>query len=278
MVLETLVGTILEPKVLKVTEELTVRYAQAVNDLNPRYLDVDRSGGVMAPPLFGIVPAMHLMREAMAEGVLPIPMERSVHGEQDMWFASPIAPGDVLISEGEITSTAERSTGSTLDIHVHTSTDEGDERVRQLITMFIRNRDRERAEVEPAPLRESPLVEASMSVASDQSLRYAEASLTQGIAPHEDHAFARALGYRTMFLQGQCTMAFAAKAIVDTVAGGDPSLVRRLRVRFADVVYPGDVVATSVWRTGEDPGRYMFESVNQDGAIVLADGLAEIRT
>lgn len=276
---DSLNGMRLGPETLEVTSALTRRYALAVNDENPWYLDNAKPGGVIAPPLFGVVPAMLLLRPALPDAGLPLPVDRALHLAHDMRFQSPIRAGDTLLTEGEVTRGEERSAGVILNVDVRTTTQEGEERVRQLFTIFIRDvgaRPRERTKPEVSP-GTPPVAEASMTVEPDQTYRYGAASFTMGVGPHEDPELARALGYRTMFLHGQCTMAFAAKAVVDTVGGGDPTCLRRLRVRFADVVYPGDVLTTRLWSTAsKEPGRFALETTNQEGVTVLADGNAEL--
>lgn len=273
------VEAVFTPDRLEVSSELTTRFARAVNDHNPWYLETEGSQGVIAPPMFGIVPAMRIMRLAELDGRFHLDENRMLHGEQDMHFVSPIRSGDVLITSGWISGIQERSTGSTLDMQIRTDTLEGQERVRQRLTLFIKG-ETEGSAHGPAETEadlengQELLDRVSMEVAQDQTYRYARASFTEGIRVHEDEEYAQTLGYRTMFLQGQCTMAFAAKAIVDSVADGDPRLLRRLEVRFASQVYPGDVVTTEIFRT-DSSRRYVFRSLNRGGSVVLKNGAAE---
>lgn len=268
-------GTAFMPDTLNVTSELTKRFAQAVNDQNACYLDGTRAGDLIAPPMFGIVPAMRLIRQAGSDGRYELQEERMLHGEQDMRFLAPIKPGDVLVTSGWISGINEHSTGSTVDIQIRTDNLAGEEKVRQCATIFIRGTGQRKPSGHHIAELCDPVAEASMEVAADQTHRYARASFTEGIRVHEDEEFARALGFRTMFLQGQCTMAFAAKAIVDSVAEGDPMRLRRLKVRFADQVYPGDVVTTRLFRT-DQPQIFSFVSLKSDGSAVLINGIAEI--
>lgn len=269
-------GTEFESDTLVVTEDLTRRFARAVNDFNPWYFDGGTSSGPIAPPMFGIVPAMRLFTQAIADGRMELDEQVMVHGEQDMCFLSCIRPGDVLSTTGRIVAVRERSTGLAVDIDVQSNTAGGEERVRQRSTIFVKAGTPGAGSRSTARTTTAPLATASMTVAPDQTLRYAAASFTAGIRVHEDEDFARAAGYETVFLQGQCTMAFAAQAVVEKVADGDPRSLRRLKVRFARPVYPGDVISTNIW-TGEQDGGYAFESVNQNGDVVLASGIAELR-
>lgn len=270
-----LVGLRLATDTLEVTSELTHRYAQAVMDTNPRYAGCDKST-LIAPPMFGIVVANRILYGAAKSGTLPLPFDRSVHGEHEMRFSSPIRPGDVLISEGQVLHVDERSTGSIIGLEVTTKNDEGAERLSQILTVFVRETDSVGTPRHYSHPSGEPVYVSTVDVPHDQTFLYAKASFTEGIPPHEDHEYARSLGYQTYFLAGQNTMAFAARAIVDGLLGGDPTRLRRLKVRFAQVVYPFDVLTTRIW-PGEVSGSYIFDTVKQDGTAALTNGIAEIK-
>ena len=42
-------------------------------------------------------------------------------------------------------------------------------------------------------------------------------------------------------------MAFCSKAVIETVCGGDPRRLLRLRVRFVRPVLPGQTISTRIW-------------------------------
>jgi acyl dehydratase len=70
-------------------------------------------------------------------------------------------------------------------------------------------------------------------------------------------------------------MAFVAKAGTDELLGGDPSRLRRLKVRFSAPVFPGNNLATSIWQT-ECASEFALRMKNQDGNQVTPNGIAEI--
>lgn len=261
---------------LEVTPRLTIEFARAVNDYSPWYLDEDRPGGPIAPPMFAIAPAMQIIRGAIASGHFKMQEDRTVHGEQDMHFLSPIRPGDSLVIEGGIVGTGQRATGSTIDIDLRIATRAGIPRVQQRLTLFVKASSTTSDTAAPRRTTRDRVQREMTTATIDQTYRYASASFTEGIRVHEDVDFARSSGYRDVIVQGQCTMAFAAKAIVNLVAEGDPTRLKRFRVRFAHVVYPGDTVTTSVW-AADELGRYAVEAASQEGVTVLRHGEAEIR-
>ena len=91
-------------------------------------------------------------------------------------------------------------------------------------------------------------------VSEDQPDRYAAAS-GDDFAIHLDDDFARAVGLPGRIVHGLCTMAFAARAVLEAAEVDDPRRVRRVAVRFSAPLFPGDTVTTQVWRTD---GGYGF--------------------
>ncbi len=273
-----LIGKSYPPQTLKVEAQAIKKYALATNDENPSYLDESRPGGIIAPPLFAVVPAFPFLQQLLLDPDVQLPMDRTLHGEQDMWFASPIRPSDTLVTSGKIVAAEETSTGHTVTFEVTSRTAEGEERVRQHLIAFIRDpAKRGLRPTQEARQPAEPVAVATMRVTEDQTYRYAEASGDQN-PPHVNEAFAKAIGFRTVILQGLCTLAFAQKAVIDNVAGGDPTRLKHLKARFAKVVYPGDVLTTRIWAegAGEGAGLFSFETANQEGELVIRNGLAEV--
>lgn len=56
-----------------------------------------------------------------------------------------------------------------------------------------------------------------------------------------------------MILHGLSTFGFAARAIIKTVAGNDPTALKFFGVRFTAPVKPGDTLETQVWEVGPGP-------------------------
>ncbi len=92
---------------------------------------------------------------------------------------------------------------------------------------------------------------------------------------HIDAEFGKMVGLGGAILQGLCTMAFTAKAHTDWA--GDPSALRRLKVRFAKPVYPEDDITTtaSVASVEGNTVTTQFVSKNQNGVEVITRALAE---
>jgi acyl dehydratase len=73
-------------------------------------------------------------------------------------------------------------------------------------------------------------------------------------------------------------MAFGTKAVMDNVLDKDPGRLKRFAVRFSKPVRPWDILTVDGWVIEEQSGRKVLgvEIKNQDGAVVLANGRAEV--
>jgi acyl dehydratase len=110
-------------------------------------------------------------------------------------------------------------------------------------------------------------------VDTDMARRYAEVS-GDWSAHHFDVEAARRSGVERVFLHGLCTMALCAQGVVQLVAGGDPSRVRRVAVRFASPTFLGERLDVRLYDAG--PLGYAFEA-DSAGATVITHGRAELR-
>ena len=91
---------------------------------------------------------------------------------------------------------------------------------------------------------------------------------------HADPDFARKLGYERPILHGLCTFGFIGRHVLRAFAGGDPRLFQRLRVRFADVVYPGETLRTEMWREGQT--IILRCLAKERGKVVISNAAVEL--
>jgi acyl dehydratase len=264
-----------------VDPERAKAYAAATNDDNEAY----RSGACV-PPVFAVVPTWTALGLALADVVPAEAMVRIVHGEQDMRFHQPLVPGTTLATAAEAYSV--RPAGSACRYTVKlTSADAatGHPVLEQFVTMVVRDLPGgERGGPDkpdhrfPPGARDHKVGEQSVHVDHDQTFRYRDAS-GDNMAIHVDDAVARSVGLPGIIVHGLCTMAMAGRAVLDTVAGGDPARLKRLAVRFSEFVLPGDDLVTTIYDAGRDGAAalhvYAFE-VNSNGRRCITHGRAEV--
>jgi acyl dehydratase len=138
--------------------------------------------------------------------------------------------------------------------------------------MFIRGTGSTKKSSSQEQPRETVYEEAT-KVDEDQTQRYAEASGDHNPI-HLDEDVAKMAGLPRTINHGMCTMAIATKAAVNGLAGGDPTRIKRVAVRFSKPVFPGQELTTRFWQ--ESDGVYGFETYNPDGAPVIKNGEVQI--
>jgi acyl dehydratase len=91
---------------------------------------------------------------------------------------------------------------------------------------------------------------------------------------HIDPAVAKAAGFPRPILHGLATYGVAGHALLRTLCAYDPARLKRMDVRFSAPVYPGETIATEIWRTGEGRAAFRCRIASRD-AVVLNNGYAE---
>lgn len=252
-------------------------YAEATNDPNPVYRD-----GRYAPPVFGVVPTWEAF-QAICDELVPVEFNpMMLHAEHDMRFHQPLAPGMVLTTVSRGYSYRVARSGTWITALISSEDDGGRPVLDQFATVFVRGM---RAGEDWGPerpgygfpdgARDHLVAEVKRHVDDDQTFRYREASGDSN-AIHVDDASARAARLPGIILHGLCTMAMCGSALVDEVAGGDPTRLGRLAVRFSKPVFPGQDLVVSIYDGGG--GVFAFEARSGAGHRVVRDGRAELRS
>lgn len=268
------------PLKTSVTLEAMQSYARAYNDDNPRFFDVHTPGGIVAPPMFGVTVTWQSLMAAVGDPEARVDLLRLLHGEQDMEYPNPIRAGDTITSTAKIASIESKATGETMVVELTAANQEGEPVQRTLFTGFIRTPGSGRSSGEARaaePERGATLVAVNQTIDQDQTFRYRDAA--GDLNPiHVDESVAKMAGLPGIIVHGLCTMAFTSKVVIDKLCGGDPTRLKRLRVRFAQPVLPGQTITTKVWPDGEYQGRkvYAYKTYNADGQVVIRGGIAEI--
>jgi acyl dehydratase len=256
--------------------ERSIAYAMATNDPITAHLD-----GTLAPPVFAVVPTLSDVAKTTMSAVPDELMMRILHGEQDFRFHRAIVPGETLTVRSKVVGIHGKSSGVVVTSIAETR-DAKEELVNeQYFSGFFRGGDWPHEAGSPAPQhtfdqtlrgRAADLV-VEQKFDADQTFRYAEPA-GDPMPIHLDEEFAKNMGLPGINMHGLCTMAFTSHALLSHVAPNNPERLKRLAVRFAAPGRPGQVMTTSVWNAGD--GVYKFESVNNEGQVLIKDGLAEI--
>lgn len=262
----------------EVTRERLIEYAAATNDP----IAAHRNGDV-ASPVFAIVPVFQALMYPALE-VVPVSLfGKILHGEQDFRFHRPIVPGDKLVARGRMTGWEGLPNGTRACVHLECR-DEGGELVNeQFVTFFVRGFDDGRKVGDLSAshkfdeaLRESdPVASFSQRIDEDQTFRYAEAS-GDPMPIHLDQDSAEAAGLPGIIAHGFCVLAFTSWGLLESLGGSDVSRLKRLAVRFAKPVFPGQEIRTQAWKADSSgEGLTVAYETSAGGELVIRDGLAE---
>jgi acyl dehydratase len=272
------IGTRYQSRTATIDADRARAFAAATNDHNPAYL-----AGELAPPVFVVVPTWDAMMVALHDVVPAEDQVAMLHAEQDMHFHAPLVPGRPLVTFAEAYSLRSGRMGTRFTMRVASEDGAGRLVAEQFATMLIRGVE-PGEDCGPAPpshafpseAKAAKLASVAGTVDVDQAARYAEASGDRNPI-HLDDAAAKAVGLPGVILHGMCTMALCARAVVDELAGGDPTRLRRLAVRFYRPVFPGNDLVTTMYDAGADGGRRVvaFEA-SSAGKVVVRDGRAEV--
>jgi acyl dehydratase len=271
-------GVWTEPVAFTVERERLAAYAAATNDPIPAH----RAGDVAAP-VFAIVPVFDSLLEPALDVVPLSVIGKVLHGEQDFRFHRPIRPGEVLTSRARMTGWEGLANGTRACVELQCHDRAGELVNEQYVTFFVRGFDdgRKVGELSPghkldAALREqAPVADITQRIDEDQTFRYSPAS-GDPMPIHLDEQVAQDSGLPGIIAHGFCVLAFTSWAILEQLGGGDVQRLKRLAVRFAKPVLPGQEIRTQVFhaaRGTDGSTSYAFET-SVDGVPVLRDGLA----
>jgi acyl dehydratase len=283
----SLIGRCYAPSTYEIKEEAMIRYALATNETNPRLTERDVAAGLIAPPVFPVVYHARVLGKPIGDPELNIDFKRALHGEQDMTFHRPLRAGDILSTTPSIEDIRDKGTGETISIRLRSESQTGELVEETLFTLFVRGKPQEPARDEPSRTKiltasaptATPLATIDQKLDADQTFRYSEASGDK-VRIHLDPEVARKAGFAGIIGHGLCTLAFTSRAVIDGIAGGDPERLRRLAVRFASPVIPGESITTVIWPTPSESdatnNEYLFETRDPRGKLVISDGRAVV--
>jgi acyl dehydratase/putative sterol carrier protein len=254
-----------------VRPEHVADYAQATNDDNAAY-----SGShAIAPHMLHTRLFKDVMFQIATDPELGLDLLRLVHGEHDATFHRPLKPWDLVQVRAKLESVEVKSSGVLVSSRLYGIVD-GETAIEAPTAYFIRGEKKKNGAKKkpkaPAPEPPAPDFEVSFVIDEDQSYRYAKASLDDNPI-HVDPATAKSAGLPNVILHGLCTQAMSGKTLVDILADGDPTRLKRLGVRFARPVLNGIKLTTMGWKT--DKGA-QFIVKDEQGNVVIANGCVEI--
>jgi acyl dehydratase len=279
------IGATTKPHLVEWTDRDTMLYALGVGaGLDDLAFTTENSHGirqqvlpsyaVIACPAFGAMGKIGTFNFGML-----------LHGSQQIRLYAPLPPAGKLNVVSDVADLQDKGEGKNAVVVLRgRGTDpETSELVAETVTTLVIRKEGgfggqsgQRPVAPQIPDRE-PDARVALPTREDQALIYRLSGDRNPL--HSDPWFATEMaGFPKPILHGLCTYGVAGRVLVEVLGGGDASKIAAVGARFTAVVFPGDTLTTSVWRT--EPGHAVFrtEASDPDGSnarLVLEDGVAE---
>jgi acyl dehydratase len=277
-------GSRLHPCQVEVDWRRTTNYAAAVDDDNPLYFDDQRPEGLIAPPMLAAALtwpiSLNIAGHLEAKDFPAEVLATQVHYTERLDFHRLVRPGDRLTINGLIAGIQPHRAGTYCCLRYEAV----DLESRPVFTEHIGAVFREvncRGEGVALDLPADPQGDWRVGPVWSREIRinpilpYIYDGCTDIVfAIHTSPAFAIGVGLPGIILQGTCTLALAAREMVNREAGGDPARLKILSCRFTGLVRPGTAIRVAL--KSRDRENLFFEVLNQEGEKAVAKGYARI--
>ena len=286
-----MVGETIGPITHDVDARWTMAYAASLGDTHDCYFDTLSDDGVVAHPMFAVCPewpAIVAGRDVSARwGISLDEIRRSVHATHDLTVHRLVRPGDRLTTSLTYSGMEQRKPGTFQTMRLDTVDANGDPIATTYqggIYLGVETVGPDRpdpdapAEPDFGDLPAEPLVELPVPVAHGAAHSYTECARIWNPI-HTDAAVARKAGLPGIILHGTATLALGVSAVVDAIADGDPTKVRRIVCRFrAMVLMPSTITVrihdlTPVTGLGDAAEAARFEVLNAEGGPAVDRGV-----
>jgi acyl dehydratase len=242
---------------------------------NLRYLYED---DLAVLPSFGVLPALPVA--AAFDQVPGMGFDRSgeVHGEHELTVHADLPPAASVTTTGQVSAVHDKAGAAIVVLDTQTRDDADRLLCENRFTAFLRGAGNFGGTPGPRSSQPVPTGQPDHVVRSPTSPTQALLYRLSGDKNplHADPVAARQAGFPRPILHGLATFGVVLKAVVDAALDGDLGVVGRYRARFAGVVYPGETIVTSIWRS--DDGFAVAAVTAERGEPVLSHGLVTRRT
>jgi acyl dehydratase len=218
----------------------------------------------------------------IADPATGIDLTRLLHGEQHLRLHKPLPASGTLVGKHTVEEIFDKGAdkGAVLILARRLYDQLSGELVAEVaMSMFLRGNGGFGGRAGGQPKPHAVPIDRAADLTLDLATRPEQAALYRWAGAdlnpmHIDPAFAQRAGFDRPILHGLCSYGVAGRAVLKLLCDNDPARLRRLDVRFASPVYPGETLRVLVWR--EAPGRASFQvRIVERDQLVLNNGLVE---
>ncbi|NYT76938.1 MaoC family dehydratase N-terminal domain-containing protein [Alcaligenaceae bacterium] len=288
----TAVGVALPSIEFELSTRRIMSYAAALGATEDVYLNDLRPGGIVGLPTFMVVPEWQVMngqpyRELL--GADDARMWRCIHVQQDTRVLSPLRPGQIMQVQGTVCAMRQTRIGAYIAMRLDsTSRDTGALMAQSwfcgiFLNDHIDGPDKLIAEPPVLPFDNdiegwSTEEEPILIVRRELPHLYTEAANIWNPI-HTERSAARQAGLDDTLLHGTCTWGAAGLAVTRLFGEGDPARLKRLGARMTGKAVVGAHLYLhykTMPKSGSDVNIICFSVVDQQGSIILSNGIAEV--
>jgi acyl dehydratase len=264
----SIVGKVFPEKTFSYTTKDVILYALGVgaqiNELPFIYEGI--SAGLKVLPSFATI-ARLVAFPKLGNIVFP----RFIHGEESVKIYKTFKPMGKIKCFSEVTDIFDKGKAAAIHVNCTGLTSDKDPLFEVKSVFFYLGAGGFGGERGPKseplkiPENKSPDFSVSYKTMENQAALY---RLNGDLNPlHIDPELAKMGGQEKPILHGLCTYGFATRAIIHSLCEGDISRFKEFKVRFSNVVYPGETLTTEGWKVND---RYLIQ-VKTERAIVLSN-------
>jgi acyl dehydratase len=243
---------------------------------NPVHLQFVYESGLRAVPSACVVLSHPGMWVKAPE--LKIDWVKLVHAEQSFEIKKPLSPFGSVRGEYSINAVEDRGRekGAALHLTKNLFDLQTNELIAVVTSVYLLRGDGGQGgfgttppSLEPLPIEE-PALAMELKTLPQSALLY---RLSGDMNPiHADPDVARLAGFPRPILQGLCSMGIATRALIESLANGNPDRIKSVSLRFSKVVMPGETLRMEIYKTDS---RVRFRARNAEtGTVVLDRGTA----
>ncbi len=215
--------------------------------------------GMKALPSYGVIPAINTLFSLGKQGVqapgLKYGLDRVLHGEQITELLRPLPLSAKLTNKARVTNIFDKGKNALVITEIVSHDESGEPIIRNTLTTLVRGAGGWGGERGPSadvnvPPDRAPDRVTEQTIPKNQALLY---RLSGDWNPlHADPSFAKAFGFAKPILHGLCSFGFATRHVLAAFAPeGNPDFFKRIQVRFASTVFPGETLVTEMWKESD---------------------------